>query len=151
MTRDDEKGGVRRQGERERRGQGERGVGGNVREETLLIDLRSPVGLKEGYEEDHREESVAQEEQKLDYKIDEEEEMMLSFTQLAQRGSPLAMLRRLPPDASSLGVAAFAPSPSLYSSPGGSPVRAGCLTPSKLCTPIGSPLARPATLASNRI
>ena len=77
--------------------------------------------------------------------------MMLIFTQLAQRGSPLAMLRRLPPDASSLGVAAFAPSPSLYSSPGGSPVRAGCLTPSKLCTPIGSPLARPNTLKTARM
>ena len=110
--------------------------------DALLIDLSSPIEYRG--EEDQR--KGLEWEQKMDEEHEEDFDMMLSFSQLAQRGSPLAMLRRLPPDASSLGVAAFAPSPSLYSSPGGSPVRAGCLTPSKLCTPIGSPLARPSRI-----
>ena len=115
--------------------------------DALLIDLSSPVE----YRGDEEEGKDLEWKQRMDEEHEEDFDMMLSFSQLAQRGSPLAMLRRLPPDASSLGVAAFAPSPSLYSSPGGSPVRAGCLTPSKLCTPIGSPLARPSTLATDRI
>ena len=115
--------------------------------DALLIDLSSPIEYRG--EEDQR--KGLEWEQKMDDEHEEDLDMMLSFSQLAQRGSPLAMLRRLPPDASSLGVAAFAPSPSLYSSPGGSPVRAGCLTPSQLCTPIGSPLARPNTLATSRM
>jgi len=99
--------------EREGEGDERKAAGEEERIEAPLIDLTSP-----------REE--------------EEEDMLVSFTQLARRRSPLPILRGLPPDAASSRLDAFA-GPPAQESPIGSPLRGSCLTPSRLATPVASP------------
>ena len=67
---------------------------------------------------------------------------VLYVQRIAQRNSPLPILRRLPLNAASLQFGSFICSDSLSSSPTASPLHGSCLTTSQLCTPIGSPASR---------
>lgn len=109
--------------------------------EMLLIDLSSPKEEKTSTWNDVS--IVDTDNQKWEvFEEDQDEKMDLSFTELAQRNSPLPILRRLPPNAASLQFGSFICTDSLSSSPAASPLHGSGLTNSHLCTPVGSPASR---------
>lgn len=126
--------------------------------EMLLIDLSSPKEEKTSTWNDVS--IVDTDNQKWEvFEEDQDEKMDLSFTEygfiqfegcikfcfcfrLAQRNSPLPILRRLPPNAASLQFGSFICTDSLSSSPAASPLHGSGLTNSHLCTPVGPPASR---------
>jgi len=121
------------------------GKKGNM-EDKLLIDLSSPGEESKTITDTWNGVSIVdidKDNQKWEhFEEDQDENMDLSFTQIAQRNSPLPILRRLPLNAASLQFGSFICSDSLSSSPTSSPLHGSCLTTSQLCTPIGSPASR---------
>jgi len=108
--------------------------GEHVDDQKLLIDLNSPG---DGLEDDSASKSLVQ----ID--ISDTDEMNEEFSKIPQTPSNIPILKKLPPNASSLSVGAFLGSQSLFDTPLDSPLHGASLTPGQLMTPASSPMPQP--------